>query len=313
MGLIKKLVLLFVLLLLLWGAYAAYAVVTMAPQLSASWGNVNENETQIIVTAHWKRPLMIPLEVRYAVLNFSGIEIARVERFSYGPLSKGAEVVIGIDNHNIVRALFRYLDNGQRGEATLTFRTFLLKFIPLTFNFSREVNEDILSQMNFTAESMPILGGLAQSPALVSTKVEWKGSTGERGEMVAYMKLYNPNDFPLPIGNLRFNVYANGIKVGSGQTIESVVIPAKGYKTLPVETVIYGNEIPRAWAIHVKNGETSKLRINLYLTVNAFGKNIDVKLFSQEETVKTNIMESINQALQEISKNLSNLGSKLGG
>ena len=313
MGLIKKLVLLFVLLLLLWGAYVAYAVVTMAPQLSASWGDVNEKETQIVITAHWKKPLLLPLEVRYAVLNFSGVEVARVERFSYGPFSTGAEVVIGIDNHNIVRALFKYLDNGQKGEASLTFRAFLLKLIPLKLDLSQEIKEDILGQMNFTAESTPILGGLAKSPALVSTKVEWKGATGERGEMIAYMKLYNPNDFPLPVGNLRFNVYANGIRVGSGQTVESVVIPAKGYKVLPVETIIYGDEIPKAWVLHVKNGETSKLRIDLYLTVNALGKDVNVKLFSQEETVKTNVMESINQALQEVSESLSSLGSKVRG
>jgi len=307
MGFIKKMIALVVLLIVLWIGYVAYALITANPQLNAEWGNVNEEKTQIVISGDWSKPLLIPINVRYLALNFSGVEVARTEEFSYGPLSTHVKVVVGVDNHNIVRALFRYLDEGQRGKVTVAFRGSLMGFIPLKFDYSEEVSENILNQMNFTAESRPVLGGLLQSPALVSTRLEWKGQKGDNGFLVAYMTLHNPNDFPLPVGNLSFEVYANGIKVGSGRTEESVVIPAKGYKTLPVEMMVYGSSLPKAWVIHVRNNEESTLRINLYLTTTVLGREVSLKLFSQDETVKTDIMESINRALENVSQGLSNL------
>jgi LEA14-like dessication related protein len=304
MGFIKKLVALVVLLIFLWGAYVAYALMTATPQFRAEWGNVSEGETQIIISGNWSKPLLIPVSVRYVEVNFSGIEIARTEEFSYSPLGTGMKTVVSVKNGNVVRALFKYLDNGQRGELGVAFRGFLMVFIPLKFSKVDELNEDILDQVKLSASSQPLLGGLLQSPALLGTKLEWKGERDNNGIMVAYMDLYNPNDFPMPIGNLRFTVYANGVEIGAGHTEKSVIIPAKGHAVLPVETTIYGDELPKAWALHVKNGEESRIKVNLYLTVTAMGKSIDVKLMSQEETIKTDIMENINQVLEEVSTEL---------
>jgi LEA14-like dessication related protein len=305
MGLIKKLVGLAFLVLLLWGGYVVYAALTANPQFSARWGTVNESVTNIVITGEWKKPLLVPIDVNKLAVNFTGVEVVRVSKFNYSPTGTSAVAVVSIDNHNLIRALVNYLNNGQRGTAVITFNGKFLKVIPIDFNLKEEVNEDLLSQLNFTAESKDLLGGLAKTPALVSTKVEWKGERGNTGILVAYMKFYNPNDFPIPIGNISFDFYANGVKIGEGQTSKTVIIPAKGYATLPVETTIDEAVLPKVWAMHVRNGEQSTLLINLYLTVTLNGRDFTVKLLSQKETVKTDIMGQLNKTLEELSKELS--------
>jgi cell division septal protein FtsQ len=43
--------LLIVLILVLWGAYVAYAVMTITPVLTAKWGNVSEENVEVVVDA----------------------------------------------------------------------------------------------------------------------------------------------------------------------------------------------------------------------------------------------------------------------
>ena len=305
MGLIKKLVGLAFLVLLLWGGYVVYAALTASPQFNARWGTVNEDVTNIIITGEWKKPLLIPIEVQKLAINFTGIEIAKVSEFKYNPTSTSATVVVSIDNNNLVKALINYLNNGQKGTAVISVNGKFLRAIPLNLNLKEEINEDILGQLNFTAESKEVLGGLARTPALVSTKVEWKGEEGNTGILVAHMKFYNPNDFPVAIGAISFDFYANGIKIGEGHTTKTIVVPGKGYATMPVETDINESALPEVWALHVRNGEESTLIINLYLMIKLSGREINVKLLSQKETVKTDIMGQLNKALDELSKEIS--------
>ena len=306
MGLIKNVIGLVLLLLLLWGGYVVYAALTASPQLSAQWGTVNESVTNIVIAGKWKKPLLLPVEIQTITVNFTGIDVAKVLEFNYSPTETSAKALVSIDNHKLVRALVNYLNNGQRGIVTIALKGKFLKVIPLNFNIKqKEVNENILGQLNFTAESKDLLGGLVKTPALVGTKVEWKGEEENTGVLVAYLKFYNPNDFPIPVGNVSFDFYANGIKIGEGSTKETIVIPPKGYAVLPLETRIDETTIPKVWTLHVKNGEESTLLMNLYLTIRFSGKDIRVKLLSQQETVKTDIMESLNEALEELSKELS--------
>ncbi|WP_297552603.1 LEA type 2 family protein [Thermococcus sp.] len=305
MGLIKKAIGLILLLLLLWGGYVIYAALTASPQLSAQWGTANESVTSIVITGKWKKPLLLPVEIQRLSVDFMGMEVARLLEFKYSPTGTSAEGVVAIDNHNLIKALVNYLNSGQRGTAIVSLGGKFLGVIPLSFNRKEEINQDILGQLNFTAESKDLLGGLVKTPALVGTKVEWEGEVENTGFLMAHLRLYNPNDFSIPIGNVSFEVYANGIKIGEGNTEQTIVIPPKGYATLPIETRIDETTIPKAWAIHVKNGEESTLRIDIYMTTTVLGKKVSFKLPSQQETVKTDIMESLNEALEELSKKLS--------
>ena len=56
MGLIKKVIGIVLLLVLLWGGYVAYALLTGNPHFSARWGAVNESTTNVIIEGGWEKP-----------------------------------------------------------------------------------------------------------------------------------------------------------------------------------------------------------------------------------------------------------------
>lgn len=304
MGLVRRIIGLFFLILLIWGGYVAYAILSSPPQLKASWGKVNDTVTEIVISGKLNRPPLVPFDVREVAVNFTGVEVAKVLEFNYSPTKPNFTVVVGINNYRLVDAFVNYMNNGQRGTALIYFRGDLFKVIPIKFNIKQTIQEDILDQMNFTVDSKPLLGGLVSTPAIVGTKFVWNGTEKDYGVITAYMRFYNPNSIPLPIGNVSFDIYVNGIKLGRGYTEKTIIIPAKGYATLPVETLIDLKAVPRVWALHVRNGERSNVKVDVYLTVGVSGRTVNVRLLSQNVVVKTNIMEQINQALQQAVKEL---------
>jgi len=291
-----------ILILIVWMGYVAYAVMTLEPQLEAKWGNVSENTTEIIINANLGHPLLVPVGINELSVNFTGVRIAWMDRFRYGVTKSNMTISLLIDNHNLVRSLINYLDNGERGQAEVVFRGKVLGLIPINTDVKENVSEDVLSYLNFTAESREYLNGLFKTPALLGTKVEWGGERDGKALLVTHMTLYNPNSYPLPIANTSFEIYANGIKIGSGSTKKGVVIPAGGYATIDLDTYLYEDELPKVWALHIQNGERSTIRTDITLELKLPGGDYTVKIPSYEETVQTNIIEEINRMLNEMAK-----------
>ncbi len=289
-----------VLIIIAWAGYVAYAAVTANPTVHASWGYVDEKTTEIWVDAKLGKPLLVPAEIENLSLIFMGIPVARVARFDYGATKSDISMAIVIDNENLVRSMVAYLDNGQRGEVEFRLRGSLLRVIPINADIKQSISEDILAYLNFTAESKELAGGLVKSPALVKTTFDWVGERDGKAVLIAHMKFYNPNPYRIPLGNVSFDMYVNDVKIGYGKTLETVVLPPKGYATLDVETFIEEDVLPGVWAAHIKNGEVSKVRANIYMDITVLGRDYSIKLASYEETVKTDIMGGINTMLENL-------------
>ncbi|AEK73354.1 hypothetical protein GQS_07280 [Thermococcus sp. 4557] len=285
---------------IVWIGYVVYAASTLSPSISAQWGYVDEKTTEIWIDAKLNRPLLVPASIENMTIEFTGIPIARVERFDYSATGSDVSMVMAIDNPNLVRSLARYLDNGQRGTVLITLHGKLLKVIPIDADIQQEISENVLAYLNFTAESKELAGGLVRSPALVETTFDWAGEHDGKALLIAHMKFYNPNRFPIPVGNVSFDAYANGIKIGYGRTTKQVLIPAGGYATIDVETYIEEDSLPKVWEIHVKNGEVSKVRADIFLDLNVMDQHYSVKLASYEETVQTDIMGELNRMLGDM-------------
>ncbi len=284
----------------LWIGYVAYAAINAHPHLEARWGNVSEVQTDIVVNGTLAKPLMVPVSVENLMIEFTGVPVARIEEFNYSALSTDLGMVLAIDNRNLVRALVNYLNNGQRGNVSVIFKGKLLGVIPINLDLKRAISENILAYLNFTAESQEFLGGAVKSPALVETTFTWAGEENGKAVLVAHMKLYNPNGFPIPVANLSFDAYANGVKMAYGSTEKGILIPANGYATLDVRTYLIESALPRVWELHVKNGEESKVRADIFMTLKLMNNDYRIKLGSYEETVKTDIMGQLNEMLNSL-------------
>ncbi|WP_457751953.1 LEA type 2 family protein [Thermococcus sp.] len=290
------------LILIIWIGYVAYAAMTAEPHVEAKWGNVNEKTTEIIIDASLRHPLLVPASINELSINFTGVKVAWVKEFNYGATKSDMSLSLLIDNYNLVKALINYLNNGQNGEINVILKGKVLGIIPVNKEIKETISENVLGYLNFTAESREYLNGLFQTPALLGTKVDWAGERNGKALLIAHMRFYNPNNYPLPVANTSFDIYANGIKIGYGSTEKAVVIPAKGYATINVDTYIYENALPKVWALHVQNGEKSTVRAEIFLNLKLLGKEYNVKIASYEETIQTNIMEELNRMLNDMLK-----------
>ncbi|NJE10931.1 LEA type 2 family protein [Thermococcus sp. MAR1] len=296
----KLLILGVVLIFIIWAGYVAYAAITASPTIHASWGYVDEKTTEIWVDAKLSKPLLVPVSIKNLTVVFSGIPVMRIERFEYKPTKTEVSLVIGVDNRNLVRGLANYLKHGQRGEVEIILNGTFLKAIPLNLDLKKEISENILAYLNFTAESKEFAGGLIKSPALVETTFDWAGERNGKVVLIAHMKLYNPNKFPVPVTKLSFQAYANSIEIGEGETSKETVIPAKGYATIDVRMYINEDSLPKVWEIHVRNGEASRVTADIFLRVNLMGNYYDIKLASYEEIIRTHIIEDLNDLLNQM-------------
>ncbi|NJE04244.1 LEA type 2 family protein [Thermococcus sp. MV11] len=297
---LKYLLLGLALIFIVWVGYVAYAAYTLSPRVSAQWGYVNEKTTEIWVEAKLSKPLLVPASIEELRIEFTGIPVARVTRFEYGATETDVSFVLAIDNYNLVRSLVNYMNNGQSGTVAILLQGRLLGIIPIKTDIEQGISENVLAYLNFTAESKDLAGGLVKTPALVETRFDWAGEENGRAKLIAHMKFHNPNAFPIPIGNVSFDVYANEIKIGDGRTARVVVIPANGYATLDVETYIEEDSLPKVWAEHIKSGEVSKVRADVFLDISVMNQDYHVKLVSYEETVKTDIMGELNRLLEDM-------------
>jgi len=292
---IKKLGATVLLALLLWGAYVSYTLLNPHPKLSARWGTVTEANTELIIEGEWNRPPLLPVSVEDVAIGFVGVPIARAKRVELS--GENVLIALSIDNRNLISALFKYLEDGQNGTFEISLGGKALKVIPLKFSVTRNVHVDILKQFNFTSESKPVLGGLAYTPTLLETNVTWMGEQDGRGTFIADMRLYNPNSFPIPLANLTFDIYVNEIKVGTGYLLKPTTIPAKEYTTVRTTIELDKNELARAWALHVKNGEKSTVEVQIGVSVNLLGKNLKIPLKTEKRYLETHVIEDINGAL----------------
>ncbi|WP_209474743.1 LEA type 2 family protein [Thermococcus stetteri] len=300
----KKLVavvLLIVLILILWGAYVAYAVMTLNPSFKAGWGNVSTKRVEVVIDADLGKALLVPASIDDLSMKFNGVEVASLEEFRYSPTKTEARLVIGIDPNKLVEALEKYFDNNQRGDAEVEVKLGLFGLFHPTFRFSQEFQQDVLSQLDFKAESRPVFGGLLYTPSVEGTRVVWMGAENGVWKLKTYATLENPNSFPIPVSNFEFELFINGIKIGVGKVAQGVTIPAGGVATVPIDTEIYSEYLPAVLVAHIKNGEKSSVAVNFYLTVSAGGKSARIKLTGGETIIQTDIMASINGAFSEIS------------
>ncbi|WP_297490148.1 LEA type 2 family protein [Thermococcus sp.] len=306
MGAIGKAFGIFSILLLLWGSYVAYAVLTSSPSFSARWGRVDPQETEILISGSYSRPLLVPVTLKNVEVSFMGREVARLGKFTYTPTGRNLDVGLVINNTQLVDAFLSYFAAGERGSMKITVVPKLFGLLSLKLNVTVPVQQKILEEIHLQAESQPIAGvPFLKTPALLDTRVSYSGSSSGVARFRTELVLRNPNPYPLPVLRLAYVLRANGLDVGRGEMEKGpLVIPAGGTVRVPLTTEVNTSSLREAWARHVNNGEESVVQAELYLRlrieVQGFSTVKDVKVTTINKTVKTNIMESINEALASI-------------
>ncbi len=287
-----------VVILLLYAGYVGYTVMTLHPQARADWGYVDENTTEVWITVNLGKPLFVPLSVKELSAKLENIQFVRVERFEYSATGKSIRMAVAIDNKKLIQALVEYLNRGSRGEIELDFGGKVFWVIPLRYSMKKPVDINPLSYLNLTAKSEEV--GPFKTPEIVGTRNEWGGVQGNTAIIYTYLKLYNPNSLPLPVTGLSAKIYMNNIPLGEGKIARTVIIPAKGYGTAKVKLMVNLNSLPKAWVSHIKQGEVSNIRADIYLDITLGGFKYTHEVKAIEKQIRTNIMGDLNDMLASI-------------
>ena len=71
-------------------------------------------------------------------------------------------------------------------------------------------------------------GTIVASPSVELTRVELRDANIHRQTFLLGFRIDNPNPFPLPIEGVNYQLYFDGEKFASGESIGSVPVPAEG-------------------------------------------------------------------------------------
>jgi len=295
MGKLKKAIGVGFLVLLVWGGYVTYALATLKPQFSARWGAVNEKETNVIIDVNFGKPLMIPGTFSDIRITLNGIEIGKATQVNYSMTTPKIGIKITFDNQKIVRAFVNYMNSGQFGTVSVYVGGKFLWLVPFGETLSYNISQDLLAYSNITYPSKKV--GPFYSPAVKGIASEWKGISGNYGIITSHVRVYNPNDFPLPVGNLEYVAYFNGYPLVSGNTTETVIIPPKGTAIITVKNILNLSLIPKVWELHINNNETTKIHAIIYVVINLRGQSYRVKITDVTKTIKTDLLASINRGV----------------
>lgn len=292
---IVKIIIAVVLILIVWLGYLGYVAMNLKPKITAEWGYVDDKTTELWLHVYLGKRLPISINVKNVTIEWAGVKIGRIENMKLGFMQDKIDGILILDNYKAVEALKNHIKNGEKSYAKISVQASIFGISVFKKDFTREVETNILSYFNIKTESN---GDLIKSPAVEGISSKWGPVTDDHITVYSDVKLYNPNSFPIPVSGIQFNVNINENQVASGELIENTVIPANGYGTVKVKTLIDTAVLPKVWAEHIKRGEESDLSIVIYLKVNIFNKELKIKVADVHKKITTDIIDQINSMLQ---------------
>ncbi|ASJ15887.1 hypothetical protein A3L04_01745 [Thermococcus chitonophagus] len=283
---------------LVWIIYTGYFALNFHPKVSAQWGAIEGDEVEVDFKVDLGNPSPLPLTLENMTLKLANVSVARVEDVKIGFLSQRVTIRSTINLDRLIDAIIAHIKNKEVSKVEISGTAKILNVIPYNFAHSTEFRTDILSYLQNIKEEPKTytIGGVLpiKTPGIEGIDARW-GSVSEEGiEVIGKIKLYNPNNFPLPITNLRADIFMNNIRIGKGEIVEGGIIPAKGYGTVVAKVIILPTPFKEAIKEHVLNGEVSSVRVDLYFSIKIGGEEVVIPVKDIETEVRTNILNSLN-------------------
>jgi len=265
--------------------------------ITHSWGAVSHDTTEILtnVVVYNPNPFSIPIKRIDFDLYMNDIRMA----------SGSAENISLTGERNTTVTLRSFLDNGKipdwfvshlaRGETTdvrLSGRiVFDLRLTEFSYPFEQKstLKTDLLSKLNIDKPQEIRVGPIAF--VLKELRSSWGRITPEKIEIDHRAVIYNPHPLPIPISRIDYRIYMNDVRMGEGTTYNPVVLRPMDDTTLPFTTSLDVPMLDEWWVSHIKNGEKTKLLVEIYSTVEIAGMEYSFKLCDIEQYIETNILK----------------------
>ncbi len=266
-------------------------------EIKYSWGKVNESTTEIIVNVKVYNPNPFPIPLKDVIMDIymNGIKMGEGHAIKANiPANSESTIVVAIylDNSKIPKWWVSHIRNGEettvnvKGDLVFDLKLFEFKF---PIGFSRTIKTNILSSVSLSKPETISIDNLANIE-IRSVNSRWGNVNDKWTEIVTTADVYNPNTFPINVISFDYTIRMNGILVGNGSEYLNTVIPPKSDAKLKLVTKIMNDRLKDWWVTHIKNGERTKVEIDIKPKVKVAGREISFTLTKQTFEIRTDFL-----------------------
>ena len=265
------------------------------------WGTVTQNRTEIETQIAIANPPLLRfaesvVDLEYTV-SLNDIQFAHGRKRAV-QFSGGGETVVNVatyaNNDDIPEWWASHINRNE----TTTVRVqpdAVIEPVGVTLPMrsrtrTRTVRSDLLAPLQTTdtqrfrrfGRTLLIVNG---------TNAHWGNATVNRTPLYASATVTNPTPIPIPVVDIGYTIYMNGIRVGQSTADQQTVIPPGSTETIETRAVINNTKLDEWWVTHLRRNETTRLRVDFAATIEVFGQRIRTPLefLSYTRTFHTDI------------------------
>ncbi|MCU4719294.1 LEA type 2 family protein [Halapricum hydrolyticum] len=264
--------------------------------VDSEWGEATNDTTQIETQARVDNPNPIGtpgvVSIEYtASLNDVVLAEGKKSGIGLSPGENTIEFAATMDNDRIADWWVTHVNGDERSTLTIEPTVSGPGVSQSLPEQTSAVETDLLSSFESSEEDTVTVDG---EPLLVlgDRDASWGEATDETTPLTLTAELENAHEQPVTLSGVEYVVTMNNVTLGEGQTTEGVDLAPGDSDTLTVDAALETDAFADWWPTHVRNGETSRMRVELYGLVEQNGNQsrVPVRLYQQRLEFETDLL-----------------------
>ena len=157
-----------------------------------------------------------------------------------------------------------------------------------------EMKKRLLSPITTSWTKVRKKAGLMK-PEIRGVALEWGAVTRGITEVIAIIRVFNPNPISIPVKKVACDIVMNDIKLGSAETVD-LHIEKKAEFPVKISVGIDSSKIPDVWVEHLKRGEKSEVQIDIAATFDLIVSDFALH-FHRVQPINTNLLAELQKVL----------------
>lgn len=131
----------------------------------------------------------------------------------------------------------------------------------------------------------------SMKPEIRGITLEWREVTSQITEVIATIKVYNPNPISLPIKKVTCSITMADVKMGSAET-KDLHIRKNAESPVKISAQIDNTKIPDFWAEHLRRNEKSEALIDVSITFDLVITDFTYP-FQLKQSIETDLLAGL--------------------
>ena len=212
-----------------------------------------------------------------------------------GPGRDAIETTATFDNRRIPAWWITHINNDERSVMS-TEADVGLAGLPIGPTLSverREIETDLLGPLA-TENASRIAVGETDLLVVGNQTGRWGEADDERTPLVVSSGMENVHDRPVEIAGTEYEIRMNGVVVGAGETDDGITLQPGESATYDVEAAIDTPRMQRWWVTHLRNNESTDLRVEVYAVAEVDGerKRLPLTIYERRAAFETDFLDT---------------------